>query len=104
MVVNLYGDDLARLVDNGKEIEAFSAKSAAAPTSSVDQSSAQPALQFRLDQEQLARHGSRKVVTDVIESIGSKPLGEVLEGQYKFPLVAACRKTIAAARPPSARF
>ncbi len=28
-----------------------------------------------------------KVVTDIIESIGSKPLGEVIEGQLRFPLV-----------------
>jgi cobalt-zinc-cadmium resistance protein CzcA len=28
-----------------------------------------------------------KAVTDIIESIGSKPLGEVWEGQLKFPLV-----------------
>jgi len=27
------------------------------------------------------------VVTDVIESIGSKPVGEVIEGQLRFPLV-----------------
>jgi cobalt-zinc-cadmium resistance protein CzcA len=27
------------------------------------------------------------VVTDIIESIGSKPLGEVIEGQLRFPLV-----------------
>ena len=46
-------------------------------------------LQIKLNQEQLARHGvPAKVVTDLIESIGSKPLGEVIEGQLRFPLVA----------------
>ena len=45
-------------------------------------------LQIKLDQEQLARYGvPAKVVTDIIESIGSKPLGEVIEGQLRFPLV-----------------
>ena len=45
-------------------------------------------LQIKLNQEQLARYGvPAKVVTDVIESIGSKPLGEVIEGQLRFPLV-----------------
>lgn len=29
-----------------------------------------------------------RVVTDVIESIGGKPVGEVIEGQLRFPLVA----------------
>jgi cobalt-zinc-cadmium resistance protein CzcA len=45
-------------------------------------------LQIKVDQEQLARYGiPAKVVLDVIESIGSKPLGEVIEGQLRFPLI-----------------
>ena len=45
-------------------------------------------LEIKLDQQQLARFGvPAKVVTDIIESIGSKPVGEVIEGQLRFPLV-----------------
>ena len=37
----------------------------------------------------MARHGvPAKVVSDVIESIGGMPVGEVIEGQLRFPLVA----------------
>ena len=54
----------------------------------TEQITGQPVLQIKLDQAQLARHGvPAKVVTDIIESIGSKPLGEVIEGQLRFPLV-----------------
>jgi cobalt-zinc-cadmium resistance protein CzcA len=53
-----------------------------------EQITGQPVLQIKLNQEQLARYGvPAKVVTDVIESIGSKPLGEIIEGQLRFPLV-----------------
>src|SRR5436189_6429035 len=38
---------------------------------------------------QLARHGvPAKVVSDIVESIGGKRLGDVIEGQLRFPLVA----------------
>ena len=55
---------------------------------STEQLTGQPVLQIKLNQEQLARHGvPAKVVTDIIESIGSKRVGEVIEGQLQFPLV-----------------
>ena len=54
----------------------------------AEQITGQPVLQIKLDQQQLARYGvPAKAVTDIIESIGSKPLGEVVEGQLRFPLV-----------------
>ncbi len=55
---------------------------------SVEQVTGQPVLQIKLNQEQLARYGvPAQVVLDLVESIGSKPLGEVIEGQLRFPLV-----------------
>ncbi len=55
---------------------------------SVEQVTGQPVLQIKVDQEQLARYGvPAKAVLDVVEAIGSKPLGEVVEGQLRFPLV-----------------
>ena len=35
-----------------------------------------------------------KVVLDLVESIGSKPLGEVIEGQLRFPLVVRLPETM----------
>jgi cobalt-zinc-cadmium resistance protein CzcA len=45
-------------------------------------------LQAKIDQDELARYGiPAKVVLDLVESVGSKPVGDILEGQLHFPLV-----------------
>jgi cobalt-zinc-cadmium resistance protein CzcA len=49
----------------------------------------QPVLQIRPDREQLARYGvSAKAVLDIVESLGGKPLGDVLQEPYRFSLAA----------------
>jgi heavy metal efflux system protein len=89
LAVKLYGDDLDTLVEKGDEIEKILAQVPGAADVSVEQVTGQPVLQIQLNQEQLARHGvSAKVVMDIVESIGGKRLGEVIEGQLRFPLVA----------------
>jgi cobalt-zinc-cadmium resistance protein CzcA len=88
VAVNLYGDDLDVLAATGEEIGAILGRIPGSADVSVEQLTGQPVLQIKLDQEQLARYGvPAKVVTDVIEAVGSKPLGEVIEGQLRFPLV-----------------
>jgi cobalt-zinc-cadmium resistance protein CzcA len=88
VAVKLYGDDLDVLAAKGQEIETILNRIPGAADVSVEQITGQPVLQIKLDQQQLARYGvPAKVVTDVIESVGSKPLGEVIEGQLRFPLV-----------------
>lgn len=89
VAVKLYGDDLDVLVAKAKEIEAILNQIPGNADVASEQVTGQPVLQIKLKQDQLARHGvSAKVLTDIIESIGSKPLGEVIEGQLRFPLVA----------------
>lgn len=89
VAIKFYGDDLDLLATKGKEIEAIISRVPGSADVSVEQTTGQPVLQIKLDQQQLARYGvPAKVVTDVIESIGSKRLGEVIEGQLRFPLVA----------------
>jgi cobalt-zinc-cadmium resistance protein CzcA len=88
VAVKLYGDDLDVLVAKAKEIEAILNQIPGNADVASEQVTGQPVLQIKLKQDQLARHGvSAKVLTDIIESIGSKPLGEVIEGQLRFPLV-----------------
>ena len=89
LAVKMYGDDLDTLVKLGGNIEQILAKVPGAADVSVEQVTGQPVLQIQLKQDQLARHGvTAKSVTDVVESIGGKRLGEVIEGQLRFPLVA----------------
>ncbi len=88
VAVKLYGDDLDVLGAKGKEIESILSRIPGNADVTTEQITGQPVLEIKLDQQQLARFGvPAKVVTDIIESIGSKPVGEVIEGQLRFPLV-----------------
>ncbi len=45
-------------------------------------------MQIQVKQAELARYNvTARSVLDLVESLGSKPLGEVVEGQLRFPLV-----------------
>jgi cobalt-zinc-cadmium resistance protein CzcA len=88
VAVKLYGDDLDVLAAKSTEIETILNRIPGSADVSSEQLTGQPVLEIKLNQDELARHGvPAKTVTDIIESIGSKPLGEVLEGQLRFPLV-----------------
>jgi cobalt-zinc-cadmium resistance protein CzcA len=88
IAVKLYGDDLDTLVAKGQEIEAILKTVPGAADVAVDQVTGQPVLEIKVNQAELARFGvPAKAVLDVVESLGSKPLGEIIEGQLRFPLV-----------------
>jgi len=87
VVVKLIGDDFAVLLDQADEVEK-TLKAAQGSDISTEQVTGQPVLQIKVRQEQLARYGvPARQVLDLIEALGSKPLGEVVEGQLRFPLV-----------------
>lgn len=89
VAIQLYGDDLDVLAAKGSEIEAIINRIRGSADVSVEQLTGQPVLEIKLNQEELARYGvPAKAVTDIVESLGSKPLGEIVEGQLRFPLVA----------------
>jgi cobalt-zinc-cadmium resistance protein CzcA len=88
VAVKLFGDDLDVLAAKGAEVERILTRIQGSSEISSEQMTGQPVLEIKLNQQELARHGvPAKAVTDIIESIGSKPLGDVWEGQYRFPLV-----------------
>lgn len=87
--VKLFGDDFDVLVAKGAEIEAVLRGIPGSADVNTEQITGQPMLQIKIDQAQVARYGvSAQSVLDMVESVGSKPLGEVVEGQLRFPLVA----------------
>ena len=54
---------------------------------SVEQTEGQPELQVKVRREALARYGvPAKSVLELVEALGGKPIGEVTEGQLRFPL------------------
>jgi cobalt-zinc-cadmium resistance protein CzcA len=88
VALKLYGDDFAVLSAKAREIGALLGSIEGVTDLSTEQITGQPVLQIRADQQALARYGiPAKSVMDIVESIGSKRLGEVVEGQLRFPLV-----------------
>jgi len=86
--IKLFGDDFDVLVAKGQEISGIVSAIPGAADVAVEQITGQPVLQVRVNQDQVARYGvSAETVLELVESIGGKPLGEVIEGQIRFPLV-----------------
>ena len=87
LAVKLYGDDLDVLKAKGEEIRRAMADIPGAADLAVEQVTGQPMLEVKVKQDELARYGvPASAVLDLIKSIGSNPMGEVITGQYRFPL------------------
>jgi heavy metal efflux system protein len=88
VAVKVYGDDLDTLTAKAREIEAVLRTVPGNADVAVEQVTGQPVLSIQVRQDEIARHGvPAQAVLDLVESVGSKPLGEVVEGQVRFPLV-----------------
>jgi cobalt-zinc-cadmium resistance protein CzcA len=88
VAMKLYGDDFSVLTRKALEIGGVLGSIEGAADLSTEQITGQPVLQIRVDQEALARYGiPAKSVMNVVESLGSKEIGEVIEGQLRFPLI-----------------
>jgi cobalt-zinc-cadmium resistance protein CzcA len=84
----LYGDDFKVLEEKAREIERIVKSIPGAADVSTEQVTGQPVLQIRVNQDEISRYGiSAKTVLDLVESLGGKHLGEVHEGQLRFPLI-----------------
>ncbi len=84
----LYGDDFDTLVKKAAEIESVLKTVPGAADVTTEQITGQPVLQIRIKQDEIARYGvSTKTVLDLVESLGSKHVGEIYERQLRFPLV-----------------
>lgn len=85
--VKLYGDDFAVLTAKAREIEAVLRTVPGVADLTIEQVTGQPVLQVKIKQDEIARYGvPAQAVLDLVECIGSKPVGEVVEGQVRFPL------------------
>ncbi len=88
VAVKLFGDDLDVLKAHAAEIERVLKEVDGSADVKAQQITGQTVLQIKIDQDEVARYGiPARTVLDLAESIGSKPLGEVVEGQLRFPLV-----------------
>ncbi|REJ65707.1 MAG: AcrB/AcrD/AcrF family protein [Planctomycetota bacterium] len=97
VAVKLFGDDFDVLVDKAEEIERVLRSIDGNADVAVEQITGQPVLQIKIKQDEIARYGvSAKQVLDLVESLGSFELGEVFEGQLRFPLIVRLPEDIRA--------
>jgi cobalt-zinc-cadmium resistance protein CzcA len=88
LAVKLFGDDFDTLIEKAGEIERILNSIQGSADVSVEQITGQPMLQIRVKQDQLARYGiPAQEVLELVEAIGSKTVGEIIEGEIRFPLV-----------------
>ncbi len=86
--VKVFGDDFSTLTAKANEIEQVLRTVPGNADLAVEQITGQSVLEIQIRQDEIARYGvPAKTVLDLVESVGSKPLGEIVEGQLRFPLV-----------------
>ena len=84
----LYGDDLDLMVAKASEVERALRSIRGAEEVKVEQVSGQPLLQIRVKQDEIARYGiSASTIMNIVRALGTHNVGEVYEGQLRFPLV-----------------
>ena len=87
VAISIYGDDLDRLERQADEVVRLVRELPGAADVKAEQVSGLPTLRVRLDRRAMARQGIHAdQVLDVIETIGGKSVGMVLEGQRRFDL------------------
>ena len=88
IAVKVFGTDLEQLVTKANEVAAVIRKVPGGADVAVEQVAGQPILKVAVRQDEIARYGiSAKEVLDVIESVGGKAVGQIVEGQFRFPIV-----------------
>lgn len=95
IAIKLFGDDFDLLREKAAEIELLLYGIAGAEAISVEQTAGQPSLRITADTAALARQGIPvQEVMELIETVGGVHLGDVAEGQLRFPLVARLRRDL----------
>lgn len=86
--IKVFGDDFAELVRISDDIQKVLVDIEGAADISGEQITGQPMVEIEIDQERIARLGiSAKTVLDMVEANGNRKVGDVVDGQKRFPLV-----------------
>ena len=85
--ISVYGDDLETLRTTAEQVAAAVSKVRGAADVAVEQTGGLPYLRVILNREALARYGiNARTVLDAVAVIGGKEVGQVFEGQRRFPI------------------
>jgi len=86
--IKIYGDDLDTLRALSDEVQQVLGEIRGRGEVTGEQLTGQPVLQVRVDPQAIARYGMpTRNVLNVVEAVGTKRVGEIREGQRRFPLV-----------------
>ena len=85
--VKIFGDDFETLKELGDQVLKTLQQVPGASEVTVEQITGQPVLEVRVRQDRLARYGIRTGdVLDFVAMIGNVQVGEIRQGQVRFPL------------------
>ena len=85
--VKLFGDDFDVLKAKAREIEAVMKEIPGAADVLTEQITGQPVLEIHADREAIARQGIPvRDVLSVVEALGGSKVGEIQEGEMRFPI------------------
>jgi cobalt-zinc-cadmium resistance protein CzcA len=87
VAVHIYGDDLELLKRKADDVVRVLQRVRGAADTKAEQTVGLPVLRIRVDREAVARYGiNARDVLEVVETIGGRSAGVVLEGQKRFAL------------------
>jgi len=87
IAVHIYGDDLRLLKEKADEVVTAMVQVPGAADVKAEQTQGLPMLRVRIDREAIARYGINAAdILDVVETVGGKAAGTVLEGQKRLLL------------------
>ena len=86
--IKIYGDDLEKLRALSDQVQKVLGEIPGRGEVTGEQLTGQPVLQIKVDPQAIARYGvPTRNVLNVVEAVGTKRVGEIREGQRRFPLV-----------------
>ncbi len=85
--ISIYGDDLESLRATAEDVASVVGNVRGAADVAIEQSEGLPYLRVILKRDVLARHGINvRTVLDAVAVVGGKEVGQIFEGQRRFPL------------------
>ena len=87
VAVHIYGDDINLLKRKADEVVRVLSRVPGAADVKAEQTVGLPMLRISIDRQAIARYGiNAQDVLDVVDTVGGRPAGVVLEGQKRFAL------------------
>ena len=88
IAIKVFGKDFKELTRIAAEVEKILKEIEPKSEVVVEQLVGAPTLEIELDLTEMARHNlTARTVLDYVEALGSKPAGDVLTQQFRFPLI-----------------